>query len=151
MLDKQPFPDERRTLINEASGSLFFQHPVRWDVSGEELTYLNKLFSNTVPTPPGHLWTGSCYLWCGSLDSDGYARHSPPKGIYGSRLVHRFVYQQAIGPPPDDPMWAFTGKGDDITVHHECGNRACINLLHLQILSLKLNRELGDPKALYAV
>ena len=63
------------TLINEASGSLFFQHPVRWDISGEELTYLNKLFSNTVPTPPGHLWTGGCYLWCGSLDSDGYARH----------------------------------------------------------------------------
>ena len=149
MQANQPLLEERRTLINEASGSLFFQHPVRWDISGEELTYLNKLFRNTVPTPPGHLWTGGCYLWCGSLDRDGYARHSPPAGMGGSRLVHRFVYQHAIGPPPDDPMWAFTGKGDDITIHHGCGNRACINLLHLQILPLKLNRELGNPADLY--
>ena len=151
MQANQPLLEERRTLINEASGSLFFQHPVRWDISGEELTYLNKLFRNTVPTPPDLLYLGGCYLWCGSLDRDGYARHSPPAGMGGSRLVHRFVYQHAIGPPPDDPMWAFTGKGDDITIHHGCGNRACINLLHLQILPLKLNRELGDPKALYTV
>jgi hypothetical protein len=46
-------------------------------------------------------------------------------------------------------MWYFTGAGDHITIHHECGNRACINLLHLQILPLKFNRELGDPKKLH--
>jgi hypothetical protein len=79
------------------------------------------------------------------------ANDSPPAGMTGSRLVHRFVYQHAIGPEPDDPMWHFTGAGDDLTIHHECGNRACINLLHLQILPLKFNRELGDSKALYAV
>jgi hypothetical protein len=149
MQANQPLLEERRTLINEAKGTSFFQHPVRWDISGEELTYLNKLFKNTVPTPPGHLWAGGCYLWCGSHDRDGYARHSPPAGMTGSRLVHRFVYQHAIGPEPDDPMWHFTGAGDDLTIHHECGNRACINLLHLQILPLKFNRELGNPADLY--
>ena len=66
-------------------------------------------------------------------------------------ITNQVLYQHVIGPEPDDPMWYFTGAGDDLTIHHECGNRACINLLHLQILPLKLNRELGDPKKLHVV
>mgnify|MGYP001207505881 CR=1 FL=1 len=149
MPSKRPLLEERRTLTNETNGSLFYEHPVRCDLSDQELAYLNKLFGNTVPTPQSHLYSGCCYQWCGSLDKDGYPRHNPPKFMPGSGLVHRFVYQYAIGPTPEEDMWNFSGAAHDITVHHQCGNRACINLLHLQILPLKLNRELGDPRNLF--
>ena len=150
MSGKLPGTGDIGTLTFPANGQLFFEHPVRYDIEDEVLTYLNKLYSRTIPAPPEILETG-CYLWCGALTEDGYAVHRVPKGMTGSSLVHRFVYQQAVGPPPDHEMWEFKNRRDDITLHHSCGNRNCINLLHLCLLPMWLNRDLGDPKALYAV
>lgn len=49
-------------------------------------------------------------------------------------LLHRFVYEAQHGPVPPD--W---------DVHHECGNRACVNLEHLTALPHAEHARLHKP------
>lgn len=66
------------------------------------------------------LQDSGCLLWIGNR-SDGYGvfwlthRHS----VY----AHRFLYQQTYGE-----------LAPEFDLHHRCGNRACVNLNHLQPL-----------------
>ena len=116
-----------------------------WDahsgISVAELDAVKALIERTVPVLCNHpdFYRDPCFVWAGAKDEDGYGRHRVPAGIGGSALVHRFIFQKAVGEIP--------GK---LTVDHACSNRACCNLRHLRLLPLDLNRELGDHKKLYS-
>lgn len=76
-----------------------------------------------------------CHIWTGKLSENGY-------GYFWfegkSRLVHRFAYEQFIGPIPD-------GHDVDHQCHNldpncpggVCGHRACVNYLdgHLEAVT----------------
>lgn len=68
---------------------------------------------------------GPCIPWPGRLNSYGY-------GIiyynYSDRPAHRFLYQLAFGKLP---------KGTH--VDHLCRNRSCINLSHLEPVTIREN------------
>ncbi len=59
-------------------------------------------------------YRASCWHWIGSMHTDGYGLawdHTNHKQV----LAHRYMYELLVGPPPD-------------TLHHECENRACVNV-----------------------
>jgi hypothetical protein len=55
------------------------------------------------------------------LASNGYARTS---NADGRRLAHRVAWEEKYGPIPGG-----------MHVHHTCGNRACINVAHLELVT----------------
>lgn len=62
---------------------------------------------------------GDCKLWTGSLDPKGYGR-------WGEKTAHRAVAEAGgVTPPPEG-----------FNFHHKCGNRGCVNLAHLQIVTV---------------
>ena len=62
-----------------------------------------------------------CFVWQGPVNRKGY-------GAATSRLAHRVVYEQVNGRVPDG-----------MEVHHECGNRRCINPAHLRAVTHRAN------------
>ena len=66
-----------------------------------------------------------CWVWNGSRESSGYGVIS----VEGrQRPAHRVSYELIIGPIPDG-----------LQLDHLCRNRACINPLHLEPVTLKEN------------
>jgi hypothetical protein len=66
-----------------------------------------------------------CWVWQAHLDRDGYGRFS----MYGvGRAAHRVAYEATRGPVPEG-----------LTLDHLCRNRACVNPLHLEAVSHKVN------------
>jgi len=66
-----------------------------------------------------HTPTG-CWQYTGGLNRDGYPQTT--------RLLHRFVYECLVGPIP---------AGHELD--HVCRNRACLNPLHLEPVTHKVN------------
>jgi hypothetical protein len=62
----------------------------------------------------------------GHINKDGYVRTPNKNRKFGGRLVmlHRLEWEKAFGSIPDG-----------YEVNHKCGNRACSNLNHLEILT----------------
>jgi hypothetical protein len=149
MLDKLQLLEEKSSLTFDVNAAGVFPHPVRDGISDEEFAYINKLYAKTLPLHPVIGTEGHCFTWTAATNKDGYAIHRVPKGMSGSSLVHRFLWQTVIGPAPDDPMWRWQTKQSDVTIHHKCGRRGCINLWHLCLLPLGINREIGNPEDLY--
>lgn len=75
------------------------------------LTLKNKLLAKTKPQ-------GTCLLWTGCLNSDGYPRISYQGNC--NTKAHRLMYEASTG---ED----ITGK----VVRHTCDNPVCINPEHL--------------------
>jgi len=66
---------------------------------------------------------GGCWRWLGSLHNDGYAAWN----VGGRQVkVHRASYLLNVGPIPKNRF-----------VVHTCGNRACINPDHLELVTHK--------------
>jgi hypothetical protein len=63
-----------------------------------------------------------CWVWTTALMANGYAqfRWSKSKNGYG----HRFAYEHFVGPIPEERV-----------LHHTCGNKACVNPDHLQVVT----------------
>lgn len=71
---------------------------------------------------------GGCWEWTGSI-SDGYGRAGVDRKVV---LVHRYVYEQLVGPITDE------------TLDHTCRVRHCCNPAHLRPLSSQDNLRLPD-------
>jgi hypothetical protein len=77
-----------------------------------------------VPCPRADL-AGPCHVYRGKRSVWGY------KNVYIQGVavkVHRYVWELANGPIP-------TG----LVIDHQCRNRACININHLRVVTLKVN------------
>ena len=72
----------------------------------------------TGPVPEHRPDLGSCWLWTGGKNSEGYGRFYD-----GTREVqaHRFAYEFCIGPIPNG-----------LTIDHLCRTHNCVEPLHLE-------------------
>lgn len=69
-----------------------------------------------------------CWVWLGGLNERGYGKC---ERIWNGRLyvrAHRLAYVVLVGAIP---------KG--LTIEHKCKNRACVNLNHLEPMTLEQN------------
>jgi len=71
---------------------------VNSDIGEDVLNYLKHLLSRTVPAY-NQIFQDYCAEFVGSKDQWGYGRHAVPKGMQGSTLTHRFMYQRAVEEP----------------------------------------------------
>jgi hypothetical protein len=69
---------------------------------------------------------GECWLWTGPVSKAGYAHI---RAGDRSRMAHRVVYAEMVGPIPTD-----------MTVDHLCFNPGCMNPDHLRLLTMGENR-----------
>lgn len=90
-------------------------------------TLRDRLFSRLIIDPSG------CLLWTGCRDRDGYGRI---KTGGRSVLVHRMMWQLLEGPIPD-------GQEPD----HTCRVRHCASILHLELVTHRVNMLRGDTVA----
>ena len=112
---------------------------------------LHKLFARTVRVLSKNIPHIPCWIYTGSCDPDGYARHNPKKlteveeGYSSdSALVHRYVYQYLYMP---SGIPTYCGDGKTLwNVHHKCGRgyKGCIHPQHLQLLDRPTNIDFGN-------
>lgn len=79
------------------------------------MSFRDRLFSRLLIQPDG------CVVWQGSKRANGYGqikRHG--KGL----LVHRVMYEMFAEPIPDG-----------MHIDHLCGNKACANVAHLEVVT----------------
>ena len=74
-----------------------------------------------------------CIIWHGRFNSKGYGR-TTVNGV--ERASHRVAYERDIGPIPDG-----------LHLDHLCRNRACVNPLHLEPVTCRVNLLRGDTIA----
>lgn len=70
-----------------------------------------------------------CIIWHLSGRSSGY-------GYFyrrGKRYAHRHVWEECFGPIPDGQH-----------LHHDCGERACVNPGHLRLVTRKEHNQIHD-------
>lgn len=77
-----------------------------------------------------------CHLWRGSINRYGYGEFRLKAT---NRAAHRWAYEMTRGPIPDD-----------LTVDHLCGVRNCVNVDHMELVSLAENVRRGHRRALLA-
>lgn len=78
---------------------------------------------------PSNFWaktaTTDCIVWTGAANTKGYGCFA----VNGqSQLVHRLVWIDANGPIPED-----------MTIDHRCRVRSCVNLDHLELVTIAEN------------
>lgn len=78
---------------------------------------------------PEHFWsktrTTDCLIWMGAVNTKGY----PCFAVNGvSTLAHRLAYEDARGPIPDG-----------YTIDHKCRVRNCVNVDHLEVVTIAEN------------
>lgn len=66
---------------------------------------------------------GDCLVWTGAKNSRGYGTVTNGRG--GSMLVHRYVYEQLVGPIPE-------GLTIDHVAARGCTSKCCVNVEHLE-------------------
>ncbi len=74
-----------------------------------------------------HKCADGCWEWMGGRDKDGYGRTKVGGRAGRTRFVHRFVYEQLVGPIAKP------------TLDHLCRNRACCRPSHLAPATMREN------------
>lgn len=78
-----------------------------------------------------------CWEWLGYRNPEGYGRtRIVVDGVRHHLLVHRYVYEQMVGPIPHGH-----------TIDHLCRNRACCNPTHLEAVTHRVNILRGEGVA----
>jgi hypothetical protein len=73
--------------------------------------------------------SGDCHLWTGYVEKNGYGRAKFRGEMW---LVHRLVYALEVGPIPP-------GMQIDHVRTRGCTSRACVNVAHLEAVTLTEN------------
>lgn len=79
-----------------------------------------KVWQRAIPEP-----NSGCWLWIGSIHSNGYGR------VYGDGRhwnAHRFVYTKLVGVIPNE-----------LQLDHLCRNTLCVNPAHLEPVTARVN------------
>ncbi|KKL52374.1 hypothetical protein LCGC14_2286080 [marine sediment metagenome] len=94
---------------------------------------LSMLFQSTLPQ---RFWNkvysieSGCWMWCGAITGGGYGNFNIQPGQWSS--AHRLTYQEFVGLIPISRL------NERWTLDHLCRVRACVNPLHLEVVT---NRE----------
>lgn len=91
--------------------------PRRGHVKGQPVRFIYGHQNRKAPAGWSVDLDTGCWIWHGTIDRHGY-------GKVGGRLAHRVMYEQRVGPIPDDRE-----------CHHTCRRTACVNPAHLEIVS----------------
>ncbi len=70
---------------------------------------------------------GDCLVWTGAK-RNGYGVFHVPGTRNGTVRSHRYAYESAHGPVPAG-----------MVIDHLCGNKACVNVRHLEVVTQKEN------------
>jgi hypothetical protein len=74
-----------------------------------------------------------CVVWVGGRNSKGYGQF---RGGGKTTGAHKWIWEQHEGPVPDG-----------YELDHLCRNRACVNLLHLEVVTHRENVLRGETNA----
>ena len=77
------------------------------------------------PVPAGRPDLGSCWLWRGRLNTDGYGTFKVDGGRFGA---HRFAYELVVSKIPEG-----------LQIDHLCRVRHCVNPAHLEPVTSREN------------
>jgi hypothetical protein len=69
-----------------------------------------------------------CWIWTGALRW-GYGSIGGSRSVWGTRYVHRVVWEEYHGPVPDG-----------FEVHHLCGEKRCCNPSHFGLIDISAHR-----------
>ena len=78
------------------------------------------------------LYTDTCHLWQASKTNNGYGRFCVRHG--STVVAHKWLWEQVHGPIPD-------GLQLDHVKDRGCHSKHCVNLLHLELVTPKENRQ----------
>lgn len=76
-----------------------------------------------------------CWMWNGCFSKYGYGRFtlgSKLDGSFHEVAAHRFSYEEEFGPVPDG-----------LVLDHLCREKACVNPMHLEAVSMAENTRRG--------
>lgn len=86
-----------------------------------------------------------CHPWTASFDRHGYGQLCVPKADgsgYTVARAHRLVYQDVHGAIPRR-----TPDGKWLELDHQCRQRACCNIRHLELVTRQANQLRGETFA----
>lgn len=118
------------------------RHYNRWRSHGDPLTTLRRPPVERPRIDPAvRFWpkvekTETCWLWTGALFiTSGYGQFSHESR---SVLAHRWAYEDAYGPIPDD-----------LQIDHLCRVRHCVNPAHLEAVTAQVNNLRSEAPSAY--
>jgi HNH endonuclease len=83
-----------------------------------------------LPVDPAQTAEGACLVWPWAKSPDGYPVWSAGRRRYGTQFAHRSLWIEVHGPIPVG-----------YEVDHVCFNPSCVLIGHLQLLTVRENRQ----------